>query len=842
MNRAAAVRQQSATAALPLAISGMHCASCVRRVEAAIAKVPGVASAVVSLATERADIVLEPSADHASVMTATEAAVAQTGFAVLPRRLQIGIDGMHCASCVRRVESALRAAPGVRSASVNLASEQATVEAASWLDLATLDAAVIGAGFKPRGRGDDTAKNRADAKAGEYRALKRDLIIAVALTLPIVALAMGAEPMFGREVMAKEGGLLRIVMFLLASAVLFGPGLRFYRAGLPTLWHRAPDMNALVVLGATAAWGYSTVATFAPHILPRGTDQVYFEAAAVIVTLILVGRIVEARCKGRTGEAIERLLGLRPRTARVERDGAFMETALDLVQVGDIVQVQPGERIPVDGIVRDGSSTVDESMLTGEPLPVAKTAKARITGGTINGTGSLTFRADKVGADTVLAQIIRTVETAQGAKLPIQAQIDRATQWFVPAVIAAAVLTFIGWMIFAPAPALASSLVAAVSVLIVACPCAMGLATPVSIMVATGRAAAFGVLFRNGEALQALRDARVVAFDKTGTLTNGRPTLTDVLPAVGFERSAVVTMAAAVEAASEHPLAAAIVAAAKADGLSVPTIHGFAAQPGLGATAELDGTRLTIGADRMMAKADIDVASFAPAAAKLAAEGKSCLYLAVDDRTAALLAITDAIKPTAQDAVASLHALGLATAMVTGDGRRTADVVAQSVGIDHVLAEIMPDGKADAVRSLQSRGPVVFVGDGINDAPALATADVGIAIGTGTDIAIESADVVLAAGDLHGIVTALALSRATIRNIRQNLFWAFGYNILLLPVAAGLLYPSFGIRLSPMLGAAAMAFSSVFVLLNALRLQRFEPPRVRPMRGTAQFDMGRRAD
>ena len=687
MNEAAVVHPQSCAAALPLAIRGMHCASCVRRVETSIASVPGVASAIVNLATERADLVLEHSADRSSVMAAVEAAVAQTGFAVLPRRLEIDVAGMHCASCVRRVEDALNLVPGVRSASVNLATERATLDVASWLDAATLDAAVVSAGFTPSGRADNDADGQANAKAADYAALKRDLIIAGVLTLPIVCLEMGADLVPGLSPAASSQGLTRIITFLLATVVLFGPGLRFYRAGLPALWHRAPDMNSLVVLGATAAWTFSTVATFAPRLLPRGADQVYFEAAAVIVTLVLAGRMLEARAKGRTGEAIRRLLGLRVRTARIERNGNFVETALDLVRVGDLVQVRPGERIPVDGVVRDGSSAIDESMLTGEPIPVAKTKNARVTGGTMNGTGSFTFHADKVGADTVLAQIIRTVE-----------------------------------------------------------------------------------------------------------------------------------------AASEHPLAAAIVEAAKIEASTLGPARDFAAQPGFGATAELDGLRLTVGADRMMAKAGIDVTSLAPDAVRLAAEGKTCIYLAVDGRAAALLAISDAIKPSASAAMAELHALGLKTAMLTGDGRGTADVVARQIGIDHVLAEVTPDGKAAAVRSLRSNGPVVFVGAGINDAPGLATADIGIAVGTGTDIAIESADVVLTAGDLSGVITALALSRATIRNIRENLAWAFAYNVVLLPVAAGVLYPAFGISLSPMLAAAAMAVSSVFVLFNALRLQRFEPP------------------
>ncbi len=824
MNQAAATqdlaRPPRAAPAVALAIAGMHCASCVRRVETAIAAVPGVASAVVSLPAERADVALEPGADRARVMAAVEAAVTGTGFAPQPRRLEIGVGGMHCASCVGRVESALKTVPGVRSAAVNLASERATIEAAPWLDPAALDAAVAATGFTPHGLADRDAATRAAAKADEYAQLKRDLAVAAALTVPVVVLGMGGDLLFAGGGHAPWA---LLVSFLLTSAVLFGPGLRFYRAGLPALRRLAPDMNSLVVIGATAAWAYSTVASFAPALLPRGAAEVYYEPAAVIVTLILLGRMLEARAKTQTGAAIEALVCLTPKLARVARDGAFVEMPLDLVRVGDVLRVRPGDTVPVDGLVLDGTSDVDESMLTGEPLPVSKSAGARVTGGTLNAVGSFTFRAERVGADTVLAQIIRTVERAQGAKLPIQAQVDRVTNWFVPAVMAAALLAFIGWMVLAPAPALPGALVAAVAVLIVACPCAMGLATPVSVMVGTGRAAQFGVLFRNGDALQRLRDARLVAFDKTGTLTQGRPALTDLLPAPGEDRAAVLALAAAVEAASEHPIARAITGAAAAEGIAVPAAQGFAARAGFGATATLEGRRIAVGADRLMAAEGIDVAGFAADAARLTAEGKTCLYAAVDGRLAALIAVADAVKPGAVDAIARLHAMGLRTAMVTGDAARTADAVARRLGIGTVVAGVLPEGKAAALPGLGDH--VVFVGDGINDAPALAAADVGIAVGTGTDVAIESADVVLAGGDLAGVATAVALSRATLRNIRQNLAWAFGYNVVLIPVAAGALYPSTGVALSPMLSAAAMALSSVFVLTNALRLRRFTPGR-----------------
>jgi Cu+-exporting ATPase len=567
------------------------------------------------------------------------------------------------------------------------------------------------------------------------------------------------------------------------------------------------------------------VATFAAGLLPAGTVNVYFEAAAVIVALILLGRYLEARAKGNTSEAIKRLLGLQAKTARVVRDGATIELAIEDVVAGDLIEVRPGERVPVDGEVVEGSSFIDESMISGEPVPVEKSPGAEVVGGTVNQNGALTFRATKVGNDTVLAQIIRMVEQAQGSKLPIQAMVDRITMWFVPAVMAAAVVTFIIWLTFGPEPALTFALVNAVAVLIIACPCAMGLATPTSIMVGTGRAAQMGVLFRKGEALQSLKDAKVVAVDKTGTLTKGRPELTDLIVASGFERSAVLGKVATVEAKSEHPIAQAIVDAARAQGISLGAIEQFQSITGFGVSARVDGDLVEIGADRYMRDLGLDVATFGQDAARLGDEGKTPLYAAVNGRLAAMIAVADPIKETTAAAIRALHDLGLKVAMITGDNRRTGEAIARQLGIDEVIAEVLPDGKVAAVQRLkQQYGPIAYVGDGINDAPALAEADVGLAIGTGTDIAIEAADVVLMSGDLGGVPNAIALSKATIRNIKQNLFWAFAYNVALIPVAAGLLYPVNGSLLSPVFAAGAMALSSVFVLSNALRLRRFVAP------------------
>src|SRR5690606_14026691 len=597
---------------------------------------------------------------------------------------------------------------------------------------------------------------------------------------------------------------------------------RFYQQGFPALARLAPDMNSLVAVGTSAAYLYSVVATFMPQLLPEGTVNVYYEAAAVIVALILLGRYLEAKARGRTSEAIQRLVGLQARTARVQRDGQVVDLPIGEVVLDDVVEVRPGERVPVDGLVLEGQSYVDESMITGEPVPVVKESGSAVVGGTINQTGAFTLRATAVGGQTVLAQIIRLVEQAQASKLPIQAVVDKVTMWFVPAVMGAALLTFLVWLVVGPEPALTFALVNAVAVLIIACPCAMGLATPTSIMVGTGRGAELGVLFRKGEALQLLKDASVVAVDKTGTLTEGRPVLTDLELADGFERSSVLGQIAAVESRSEHPIARAIVDAAKDEGISLPDLTDFESVTGMGVRASAGGAPVHVGADRYMRELGLDVAIFADTAQRLGREGKSPLYAAIDGKLAAIIAVADPIKPTTPAAIAMLHLLGLKVAMITGDNQVTARAIADRLDIDEVVAEVLPEGKVDAVRRLKAEhGRVAFVGDGINDAPALAEADVGLAIGTGTDVAMEAADVVLMSGDLLGVPNAIALSKATISNIRQNLFWAFAYNTALIPVAAGALYPAFGILLSPMFAAGAMALSSVFVLGNALRLRRF---------------------
>ena len=820
-------KQKSGPATEDLMIEGMTCASCVGRVERALKAIPGVSQASVNLATERASVQTDGSVPREALVQA----IHKAGYEVsAPAAQELLIEGMTCASCVGRVERALKAVPGVQSASVNLATERASVQGAA--DPAALLAAVEKAGYAASviGSAGSNEDQQAQRHADDLRVLKRDLWIAAALSLPVFLLEMGGHliPAFHHFIASTLGTQNSwLLQFVLATLVLVFPGRRFYQKGIPALLRAAPDMNSLVAVGTLAAYGYSLVATFLPRLLPAGTVNVYYEAAAVIVTLILLGRVLEAKAKGRTSEAIKRLLKLQAKTARVRRDGSVVELPLEQIASGDVIEVRPGERIAVDGEVIDGDSYVDESMISGEPVPVQKAPGSNVIGGTVNQTGALGVRATAVGGATVLAQIIRLVEQAQSAKLPIQALVDRITLVFVPIVMGLALLTFAVWLIFGPEPALTFGLVIAVAVLIIACPCAMGLATPTSIMVGTGRGAELGVLFRKGEALQLLKEAQVVAVDKTGTLTEGRPLLTDLQLAEGFQRSDVLARVAAVEDRSEHPIARAIVTAAQQENLQLPAVDAFESVTGYGVRATVDGVRVEVGADRFMQKLGLDVAVFAADAQRLGEEGKSPLYAALDGRLAAIIAVSDPIKSDTRAAIASLHALGLKVAMITGDNRRTAEAIARQLGIDEVVAEVLPEGKVDAVRRLKAEhGRLAYVGDGINDAPALAEADVGLAIGTGTDVAIEAADVVLMSGSLQGVPNAIALSKATMGNIRQNLFWAFVYNAALIPVAAGVLYPVWGILLSPVFAAGAMALSSVFVLGNALRLKRFRAPQM----------------
>ncbi len=809
---------------LHFGVRGMTCANCSARVERTLQKQAGVESASVNLATERATVHFD------SAKTAPQAllsAVETSGYTPVVAETSLSVTGMTCANCSARIERALGRVGGVLSANVNLATERASVR---YLP-ASVSAESLGQAVRDAGYGvlEETAERpdaERDARAAELKTLRRDLVIAALLSVPLLLLVMLPMliPAFEHLLMGWVSmNTLNLVGFALASAVQFGPGRRFYRPGWAALRHGSPDMNTLVMLGTTAAYGYSVVATFVPGLLPTGTAHVYFEASAAIITFILLGKYLEALAKGRTSEAIRRLLDLGAKTAWVEREGVVLELSLSDVRPGDTVRVRPGEKVPVDGTVLDGSSYVDEAMLTGEPVPVRKGVGDGVVGGTLNKTGSFRFQVTQTGADTLLAQIIRLVEAAQGSKPPIQALADRVVGVFVPIVMVVAALTFAFWLLFGPQPALSFALVNAVAVLIIACPCAMGLATPTSVMVGSGKGAELGVLFRRGDALQSLQEVKLVAFDKTGTLTLGRPEVTD-LRVLNGDEDEVLRLVAAAEAASEHPLAAAIVVAAKGRGLELPAATDFGAVPGYGVSATVAGKQVAVGAGRFMRQLGLELGSLDLDAEVLAGSGKTPVYAAVDGELVALLGVADPLKPGSREAVGALHRLGLKVAMITGDTRTTAEAIAREVGIDRIVADVLPDGKVVALDGLKQGRKVAFVGDGINDAPALAHADVGIAIGTGTDVAIESADVVLMAGNLGGIVNALALSKAVIRNIKQNLFWAFVYNIVLIPVAAGALYPAFGVLLSPVLAAAAMGLSSLFVLTNALRLRSFRVP------------------
>jgi P-type Cu+ transporter len=810
---------------LKLSLQGMTCASCVGRVEKALKAHPGVADVSVNLASETALVTFDGETDAQGAFDTVENA----GYPARVQTATFQVESMTCASCVGRVDKAMSAVPGVLDVNVNLATETATV---SYLEgqvtLADLVAASTNAGYPATLKDATATEDMGARKEAEARNLRNLTLIAAIFTAPVFVLEMGSFLFdgiytFKETVLGVQND--RYIQFLLTTIVLFGPGLRFYLKGFPALFKGAPDMNSLVAMGTSAAWVYSVIVTFAPSILPEKAQEIYFEAAAVIVTLILLGRFLEVRAKGRTGEAIRKLVGLQAKSARVERDGEVVEVAIEEISVGEIIHVRPGEKIAVDGEVTSGSSYVDESMISGEPVPVEKTEGGEVVGGTVNGTGALTFRATKVGSDTMLAQIIQMVEQAQGAKLPIQALVDKITLVFVPIVMGVAFATILVWFFFGPDPALTFSLVAGVSVLIIACPCAMGLATPTSIMVGTGRAAEMGVLFRKGDALQGLQEATIVALDKTGTLTEGRPELTDLTVSDGFDKDEVLALVAAVETTSEHPIAEAIVRAATVKGMKLAKPEDFDSITGFGVSATVNGRKLLIGADRLMVREGVELGTLAEAGTALGKKGKSPLYAAIDGKAAAVIAVADPIKQSTPMAIDALHQLGLKVAMITGDNQGTAEVIAVELGIDHVVAEVLPEGKVQALNTLRDNGKnkVAFVGDGINDAPALAEADVGIAIGTGTDVAIESADVVLMSGDIRGVVNAFDVSQRTMANIRQNLFWAFGYNSILIPVAAGVLYPVWGITLSPMLAAGAMGLSSVFVLSNALRLRWVRP-------------------
>ncbi|MDA3888065.1 MAG: heavy metal translocating P-type ATPase [Allgaiera sp.] len=818
----AAAPPKSASQALSIDVEGMTCASCSSRVERGLNKLAGVSDAGVNLATERAELHFDPKQISA---TQIFAAIEDTGYTPVSAELELAVEGMTCASCVGRVERALTRAPGVLEATVNLATERAKLRyLPAMTDADVLAAVVSEAGYSAHPIGDsaEAATNEADKRRATRRAMGRDVALAAGLGGLIVIIGMGGMvvPGFARVLQATSpfAGFWDWVQLVLASVVLFWPGRRFFRPGLIAYRHLAPDMNSLVATGTGAAWAYSTLVLIAPGLFPPEARHVYFDSAAVVIAAVLAGKYLEEVAKGRTSSAIRKLVGLQAKTARrLDAEGQEQDVPVAQLRVGDRIVVRPGERLPVDGTVVEGRAHVDEAMLTGEPLPVVKDVGDAVVGGTVDQDGRLVVEATLVGGDTVLAQIIKLVESAQTGKLPIQGLADRVVRVFTPVVLVIALASFAGWMLITGN--ISEALVAAVAVLVVACPCAMGLATPAAIMVGTGRAAELGVLFRKGEALEALSHVDIVLFDKTGTLTEGRPVLVDLIESTPDE---ALRLAAALEGGSEHPLARAIVGAAQEKGLDLPKVSDFRAIAGYGIEGRVDDRLIRVGARRFLEREGIALGDLAARAAELEGAGRSVVYVSADDQALGLLAIADRAKPEAKAVVAALRARGVSVAMVTGDGKATARAVADLLGIDEVHAEVLPQDKAEVVKTLQGQGHrVAFIGDGINDAPALAQADVGIALASGTDIAIEAADVTLTRGQLGEAVTALVAARRTLGNIRGNLFWAFFYNIILIPIAAGLAAP-WGVHLNPMVAGVAMGLSSVFVLGNSLRLRRLQ--------------------
>jgi len=822
-----------ATQQIELPVTGMTCANCARTVERTLSKTEGVIEANVNYATERATVSFDPTVVKLDDLIER---IDRAGYGVAQVTMELPITGMTCASCVRNVERAISKQPGILSVSVNLATEKATVTyLPGAIRRSDVVKAVEAAGYGVLDLSDVAAPEDAERAAREAEIHRQERLVKIGalFTLPLFIISMARDfymASLAGQTAAGHAGMGNaapaspldfllwqgwpFIFFLLATPVQFIVGRQYIVGAYKAARNRTANMDTLIAMGSMAAYLYSVVVLLGMIFGLSGAigDHVYFETSAVILTLITLGKLLEARAKGRTSEAIKKLMGLAPRTATLLRGTEEVEVPVDELVVGDIVVVRPGERVPVDGVVIEGRSSVDESMLTGESLPVSKQVGSEVIGATVNKSGRLVVEATRVGAQTALAQIIRLVEQAQGSKAPIQRIADQVSGVFVPVVIGLAALTFLGWLVIGQV-GFTAAMVNAVAVLVIACPCALGLATPTAVMVGTGRGAEMGVLFKNSEALEQARQIQAVALDKTGTITRGEPSVTDVLAFSGHDEAEMLRLAAIAERGSEHPLGQAVIQAAQARGLNLTQPQSFEADAGRGVRAIVDGRQVRVGSPRFLREEGVDLSAFEGEIAALQNRARTAVVVAVDGQPAGLIGVADTVKEGSREAVAALREMGLEVVMITGDNEMTAQAIAREVGIERVLAEVLPDQKVNAVKQLQAEGKrVAMVGDGINDAPALAQADVGIAIGTGTDIAMEASDVTLVSGDLRGVVRAVSLSRATMRTIYQNLFWAFIYNIILIPVAmAGALVPVFA--------AAAMAFSSVFVVSNSLRLR-----------------------
>ena len=806
----------------------MTCAACVRRVEQGLDSLSGVSKAAVNFATDKATVEYDPLLIDVERLTEK---VRDLGYEVVGfdkstqgglQKTTISVGGMTCAACVRRVESALESLDGVTDVAVNLATGRATlVHEPDWAGVEWLKRVVSDSGYEFLGVPEASLEDPSEeARIRDIKELSTKFIVGVVLSAIIFLGSMQDWFPYLRSIPRQ---IMLLFLFVLTTPVVFWVGSRFISGAIKAARQKTTDMNTLVAVGALSAYLYSVLVTFAPQFFVRAgiAPHVYFDGAAMIITLILLGRLLEAKAKGKTSMAIKRLMGLKPRMARVIRDGKEMDIPVDAVTKGDLILVRPGEKIPTDGVIVSGSSAIDESMLTGESIPVAKENGKEVFAATLNKTGSFTFRATKVGAETALAQIIRLVEEAQGSKAPIQRLADKVASIFVPVVFGIAVLTFVIWYFFVPEPMFSRALLNFVSVLIIACPCAMGLATPTAVMVGTGLGAENGILIKGGESLENAYKLTTIAFDKTGTLTRGEPEVTDILPASGIEQEDILEIAVSIEAVSEHPLAQAIVDKGRELNITPKKVHDFEALSGLGARAVLNKRECILGNLRLMEKEGMVMNGLDQEVKRFASEGKTCVFVAKEGRVVGLMAFLDVPKVSAGQAVATLKAMGLRTVMITGDNENTAHAIGDALGIDQILADVLPGDKADEVRRLKTQGQVVaMVGDGINDAPALTTADIGIAIGAGTDVAMEASDITLIRDDLRAVPMAIRLSFKTMKVIKQNLFWAFFYNSLGIPIAAGILYPFFGILLNPVFAAAAMAMSSVSVVGNSLRLRR----------------------